>query len=259
MQSASYLWLGSIRRAAARWSMGWARGNEGVCGRVRASGRARGAGLVDRSRHGSGRPAEASLRRHCQRPGKGARPDRHARSFAIFLPEVVDLSHYFPVPGDQGNQGSCTGWAVGYAARAYYAAAVEAPADHAAAVDPEPGLHLQPESSAMPGDCGSGSSNMLALEMLKYAARCRSPTIPTIPIRCDVPTSDADRGRHRFQDQGLPAGRFHPARPGEGRTGRRQSGDHPDRARRELSITCGTSPRRSGTPRRCPRTGLATP
>ena len=45
--------------------------------------------------------------------------------FRSFLPEVVDLSSYFPVPGDQGQQGSCTAWATGYAARAYYAAAVE--------------------------------------------------------------------------------------------------------------------------------------
>jgi hypothetical protein len=38
--------------------------------------------------------------------------------FRSFLPEVVDLSTYFPVPGDQGMQGSCTAWSTGYAARA---------------------------------------------------------------------------------------------------------------------------------------------
>src|SRR6185369_1485275 len=42
-----------------------------------------------------------------------------------FLPESVDLSARFPTPGDQGNQGSCVGWAVGYAARSYYAVARE--------------------------------------------------------------------------------------------------------------------------------------
>jgi hypothetical protein len=42
-----------------------------------------------------------------------------------FLPEAVDLSRYFPPVGDQGNMGSCVGWATAYAARAYYAMQVE--------------------------------------------------------------------------------------------------------------------------------------
>lgn len=45
--------------------------------------------------------------------------------YRAFLPSRADLSKYFPPPGDQGSIGSCVGWAVGYAARAYYAAAVE--------------------------------------------------------------------------------------------------------------------------------------
>ena len=36
------------------------------------------------------------------------------------LPRSVDLSHRFPPAGSQGKQGSCVGWAVGYAARSYY-------------------------------------------------------------------------------------------------------------------------------------------
>lgn len=35
------------------------------------------------------------------------------------LPRIVDLSSYFPVPRSQGSQGSCTAWAVAYAARTY--------------------------------------------------------------------------------------------------------------------------------------------
>jgi hypothetical protein len=42
-----------------------------------------------------------------------------------FLPQAVDLSKYMPPVGDQGNQGSCVGWATAYAARAYYAEQVE--------------------------------------------------------------------------------------------------------------------------------------
>ncbi|MDE0253396.1 MAG: hypothetical protein OYG32_01255, partial [Rhodospirillaceae bacterium] len=42
------------------------------------------------------------------------------RTFRAFLPERIDLSHRFPPAGHQGRQGSCVGWAVGYAARSYY-------------------------------------------------------------------------------------------------------------------------------------------
>jgi hypothetical protein len=35
------------------------------------------------------------------------------------LPGKVDLSADFPSPGDQGNQSSCVGWAVGYALKSY--------------------------------------------------------------------------------------------------------------------------------------------
>ena len=37
-----------------------------------------------------------------------------------YLPPSVDLSGRFPRAGDQGVQGSCVGWAVGYAARSSY-------------------------------------------------------------------------------------------------------------------------------------------
>ena len=40
--------------------------------------------------------------------------------YRAFLPELVDLSGRFPAARHQGKQGSCVGWAVGYAARSYY-------------------------------------------------------------------------------------------------------------------------------------------
>jgi hypothetical protein len=40
--------------------------------------------------------------------------------YRAFLPSKIDLSKKFPTPGDQGQLGSCTAWAVGYAARSYY-------------------------------------------------------------------------------------------------------------------------------------------
>jgi hypothetical protein len=43
----------------------------------------------------------------------------HAPAYRAWLPSAVDLSADFPPPGDQGQLGSCTGWAVGYALRSY--------------------------------------------------------------------------------------------------------------------------------------------
>lgn len=36
------------------------------------------------------------------------------------LPDAVDLSANMPVPGNQGKQGSCVGWASAYCVRSYY-------------------------------------------------------------------------------------------------------------------------------------------
>ncbi|WP_227287849.1 C1 family peptidase [Boseongicola sp. H5] len=41
-------------------------------------------------------------------------------TFRNYLPEAVSLRGRMPPVGDQGRQGSCVGWAVGYAARSYY-------------------------------------------------------------------------------------------------------------------------------------------
>ena len=44
----------------------------------------------------------------------------HVPRFRAFLPAFKDLSPMFPPPGDQGRQGSCVAWSVGYALRGYY-------------------------------------------------------------------------------------------------------------------------------------------
>jgi hypothetical protein len=44
----------------------------------------------------------------------------HVPRFRAFLPAFKDLSASFPPPGDQGKQGSCVAWSVGYALRGYY-------------------------------------------------------------------------------------------------------------------------------------------
>ena len=40
--------------------------------------------------------------------------------YRAFLPPAADLSQWFPEPGDQRGQPSCTAWATGYALRSYY-------------------------------------------------------------------------------------------------------------------------------------------
>jgi C1A family cysteine protease len=37
----------------------------------------------------------------------------------VVIPASIDLSGLFPLPGDQGNQNSCVGWALGYAIKTY--------------------------------------------------------------------------------------------------------------------------------------------
>ncbi len=53
-------------------------------------------------------------------------PEELYKSFPVlptyrdFLPPQSDLSGGFPPAGNQGNQGSCVAWAVGYDLRSYY-------------------------------------------------------------------------------------------------------------------------------------------
>ena len=42
------------------------------------------------------------------------------RADSVSLPSSVDLSVDAPIPGDQGGQGSCVGWAVAYAVKSYH-------------------------------------------------------------------------------------------------------------------------------------------
>lgn len=109
--------------------------------------------------------------------------------FRSFLPEVVDLSTYFPVPGDQGQQGSCTAWAAGYAARAYYAAAVEQRRITQPQSIPSPAFIYNLIVSD-PEDCGSGSANVLALEVLKQFGTLSLADYPYQDETCAAP-SDA--------------------------------------------------------------------
>ena len=79
-------------------------------------------------RHAPGRTCQERSDSPAKRHATGVLPESpemlavrpRTRTFRAFLPERVDLSDRSPVPRHQGAQGSCVGWAVGYAARSYY-------------------------------------------------------------------------------------------------------------------------------------------
>ena len=81
-----------------------------------------------------------------------------------FLPVSVDLSTRFPRPGDQGRMGSCVAWAVGYAARSYYAHSHELRARNSAQDIASPAYIYH---SIRPGGCDEGSYVQSALALLK--------------------------------------------------------------------------------------------
>jgi len=107
-------------------------------------------------------------------------------TYRDFLPAKKDLANLFPTVGDQGRQNSCVGWAVGYAARAYYAHYAE---------DRDVSLPENIPSPAyiynlikQPGACDTGSTIPGALNLLKSGA----PSLKEFPYRQSVCMPPAD-------------------------------------------------------------------
>ena len=102
-----------------------------------------------------------------------------------YLPPSVDLTDRFPPPGDQGEQSSCVGWAVGYAARSYYNSAPGTGPRLGADEIPSPAFIY--DSIRAPGaSCDDGTQISDALDLLERGAvthaeypyddsRCRRP------------------------------------------------------------------------------------
>lgn len=127
-----------------------------------------------------------------------------------FLPQSVDLSSRFPRPGDQGEQSSCVGWAVGYAARSYYEgldgngvsgdASVASPA------------YIYNSINRVPKDCTRGSYIADALDLLRRGSlsmaeypysesRCTPPTRSETALADDFRIKDWIRVNHTNMDQ----------------------------------------------------------
>ena len=108
-------------------------------------------------------------------------------SYRAYLPESIDLSKNFPVPGDQGSSRSCTAWAVGYAARGYYSAVAEGRNIRDTANIPSPS-YIFGSILSEPHDCRHGSKIVDALDLLKVKGAQSFRSYPFNSKVCPVPT-----------------------------------------------------------------------
>lgn len=109
--------------------------------------------------------------------------------YRAFLPVSVDLSKHFPTPGMQGAE-SCTGWAVGYAARSYYAATLERRNVRRSQNVPSPSYIYN--AIRDPKNCASGSLILDALSLLAKGS-LSAKEFPS-DLECRIPTK-AERER----------------------------------------------------------------
>ena len=104
------------------------------------------------------------------------------------LPPFVDLSSFFPVPGHQGSQGSCVGWAVGYALKTYQEAF------ETQTVRPDPYYHFSPafvfNSIKQGDDCFAGSRITDALDFIAATGAVSMDDFPYLDDECPAPSED---------------------------------------------------------------------
>lgn len=118
-------------------------------------------------------------------------------TYRAFLPDKVDLSSHFPKPRDQGDQGSCVGWAVGYAARAYYSQAVERKSLRDRANIPSPAYIFNSIRIDRP-NCEGGSSIYKALNLLKNGSLSLK-AFPYSDKSCPRPSSQQEANATGFR------------------------------------------------------------
>ena len=104
------------------------------------------------------------------------------------LPEYVDLSNFFPKPQHQGNQGSCVGWAVGYALKTYQEA------KEFSVPQPQEWDHFSPafvfNAINQADNCEEGSYIKDALELIANVGAVRWQDFPYQPDQCLPPSED---------------------------------------------------------------------
>ena len=108
--------------------------------------------------------------------------------YRAFLPEKIDLSPMFPPPGDQGEQGSCVGWAVAYGARSYYAGVANSgKANKKNVFSP---AYVYNQIRLIEDDCGSGSNIPQALNLLQYQGVATISEFPYSETQCSKKPSE---------------------------------------------------------------------
>ena len=113
-----------------------------------------------------------------------------------YLPPLVDLTDRFPPPGDQGEQSSCVGWAVGYAARSYYNSAPGTGPRLRAHEIPSPAFIY--DAIRAPGaSCDTGTRISDALDLLQRGAVTHAE-YPYDDNRCRRPGSQARARASKF-------------------------------------------------------------
>lgn len=102
------------------------------------------------------------------------------------LPEFIDLSSFLPEAGNQGAQGSCVGWAVGYALKTYHEA------KEGQIVRPDDYYHFSPafiyNTIKQGDDCMAGSRITDALNLVQQIGAVSMSDFPYIEASCDLPT-----------------------------------------------------------------------
>ena len=108
--------------------------------------------------------------------------------YRAFLPEKIDLSPIFPPPGDQGEQGSCVGWAVAYGARSYYTGVANSgKANKKNAFSP---AYVYNQIRLRDEGCGSGSNIPQALNLLQYQGVATLSEFPYSETQCSKKPSE---------------------------------------------------------------------
>jgi len=131
------------------------------------------------------------------------RSTKAVQQFRAFYPAKWDLAADLPPPGNQGKQGSCVAWAVGYSARTYYLKH-----DYSEDVT-QPANILSPafifnSLRTTPGDCSEGTSISDALKLLKSSGGVPLDLLPYNPSQCLARPSPAVLARQsdRFRITG---------------------------------------------------------
>ena len=113
----------------------------------------------------------------------GYRNTQAVQAFRDYLPVRYDLAVDLPPPGNQGRQGSCVAWSVGYAARTYYLKHYYS-ADVTQRENILSPAYIYNSLKQSGGDCDDGLSLTGALQLLEKSGGVPLSVLPYDPHQC---------------------------------------------------------------------------